>query len=77
MSPASYSICGKFTAACCAETVQDFQQALSAATFLLEEVDHSTKYPLAEIRRFRCYETAMVIAYARPFSKRKGISDTS
>jgi hypothetical protein len=53
-------------------SIQDFQQALSAATFLLEEVDHSTKYPLAEIRRFRCYETAMVIAYARPFSMAKG-----
>lgn len=50
----------------------DFQQALSAATFLLEEVEQSAQYPLAEIRRFRCYETAMVIAYARPFSLAKG-----
>jgi hypothetical protein len=50
----------------------DFQEALSAATFLVEEVDQSAKYPLAQIRRFRCYETAMVIAYARPFSMAKG-----
>lgn len=49
----------------------DFQQALSAATFLLE-ADDSAKYPLAEIRRFRCYETAMVVAYARPFLMAKG-----
>jgi len=53
-------------------SVRDFQEALSAATFLLEEVDQSEKYPLAEIRRFRCYETAMVIAYARPFSMARG-----
>ena len=42
----------------------DLQQALSAATFLLEEVDETANYPLAEMRRLRCYETAMVIAYA-------------
>jgi hypothetical protein len=53
-------------------SVRDFQEALSAATFLLEEVDESAEYPLAEIRRFRCYETAMVIAYARPFSMARG-----
>jgi hypothetical protein len=53
-------------------SVHDFEQARSAATFLLEQVDSSAKYPLAEMRRFRCYETAMVIAYARPFSMAKG-----
>jgi hypothetical protein len=50
----------------------DFQQALSAATFLLEDVDETEKYSLAQLRRFRCFETAMVIAYARPFSMAKG-----
>ena len=50
----------------------DFQQALSAATFLLEEVDESAQYSLPELRRFRCYETNMVIGYARPFSMAKG-----
>jgi hypothetical protein len=51
----------------------DFQQALSAATFLLEDVEEgAAKYSLADLRRFRCYETSMVIAYARPFSMAKG-----
>lgn len=53
-------------------STQDFQQALSAATFLLEEVDDGERYTLAEMRRFRGYETAMVVAYARPFSMAKG-----
>jgi hypothetical protein len=53
-------------------SVRDFQEALSAATFLLADVDQSAEYRLAEMRRFRCYETAMVIAYARPFSIAKG-----
>ena len=53
-------------------SVRDFQEALSAATFLLGEVDNSINYPIAAIRRFRCYETTMVIAYARPFSMAKG-----
>ena len=41
----------------------DFQQALSATTYLLEEVDGSVNSGLAELRRFRCCETTMVIAY--------------
>src|SRR3984893_14857438 len=53
-------------------SVHDFEQARSVATFLLEQVDQFAKYSLAEMRRFRCYETAMVIAYARPFSMAKG-----
>jgi hypothetical protein len=51
---------------------QDFQHALSAATFLLEEVSEGGRYRLEEMRRFRCYETTMVVAYARPFSMAKG-----
>lgn len=51
---------------------RDFAIVRSAATFLLEEVDEEKSYPLAEIRRLKCYETAMVIAYARPFSMAKG-----
>ncbi len=50
----------------------DFTQALSASTFLLQEVDEAKKYPLAELRRFRCYETTLVVCYARPFSQAKG-----
>jgi hypothetical protein len=53
-------------------SIQDFQIAGSAATFLLEDVDETAGYPLAELRRFRCYETTMVIAYARPFSMARG-----
>jgi hypothetical protein len=53
-------------------SIHDFEQARSGATFLLEEVDESAKYALPEMRRFRCFETAMVVAYARPFSMAKG-----
>jgi hypothetical protein len=54
-------------------SLHDFGQALSAATFLLEDVEEDVeKYSRADLRRFRCYETAMVIAYARPFSMAKG-----
>lgn len=54
-------------------SIQDFQIAASAAVFLLEDVDETAKYSLADLRRFRCYETTMVIAYARPFSIAKGL----
>lgn len=53
-------------------SIHDFEQSRSAATFLLEEVNDAAKYPLVEMRRFRCLETAMVVAYARPFSMAKG-----
>lgn len=51
---------------------RDFSIANSASVFLLEEVDPSATYDLAALRRFRCYETTMVVAYARPFSMAKG-----
>ncbi len=50
----------------------DFRHALSAATFLCEEVDWSESYRTNEIRRFKCYETTMVVAYARPFTQARG-----
>lgn len=50
----------------------DFAQARSAATFLLEELEDDVPYGLPAWRRFRCYETTMVVAYARPFSQSKG-----
>jgi hypothetical protein len=53
-------------------SVRDFQHALSAATFLLAEVDDAGRYRLENLRRFRCYETTMVVAYARPFSRARG-----
>ncbi|MCT7377398.1 hypothetical protein [Chelativorans salis] len=49
----------------------DFQLALSAAAFL-SECDPDEKYSKVELRRFRCYETAMIMGYTRPFSEAKG-----
>lgn len=49
----------------------DFQMALSAITFL-DEVEEDRKYSIPELRRFRCYETAFIVAYCRPFTRAKG-----
>ena len=49
-------------------SVADFQMALSAAEFL-SECDPNSKYQREQLRRFRCYETTMVVSYCRPFSK--------
>jgi hypothetical protein len=45
----------------------DFQQALSALTFLLEDYDFDEKYDKVSLRRFRCYESTLIISMARPF----------
>lgn len=50
----------------------DFQQALSALTFLMEECDFDAKYTNVQLRKFRCYETSVVIAFARPFEISRG-----
>ena len=50
----------------------DFQQALSALTFLLEDCDFDQHYTKVELRRFRCYETALIVSMARPFEKSRG-----
>lgn len=50
----------------------DFRHALSAATFLLEDCDWSRDYRNEDRRRFRCYETTMVVAYGRPFAQARG-----
>lgn len=51
----------------------DFRHALSAATFLIQEVDWGTGRSTQEDRRrFKCYETSMVVSYARPFSTARG-----
>lgn len=44
----------------------DFQMALSAATFLAECEPH-VKYSMVDLRRFRCFETTLIVAYSRPF----------
>jgi len=49
-----------------------FQQALSALTLLLEEWDYATKYSTAELRKFQCYENAVIVAFARPFEVSRG-----
>jgi hypothetical protein len=49
----------------------DFQLALSACEFLYE-CEADKKYSKIELRRFRCYETAMITAYTRPFSQSRG-----
>jgi hypothetical protein len=45
----------------------DFQQALSALTFLLEECDFDEPHTNVDLRRFRCFESTMTISLARPF----------
>lgn len=50
----------------------DFQQALSALTFLLEDCDFKEKYNKIELRRFRCYESTLIISIARPFETTRG-----
>lgn len=50
----------------------DFRHSFSAATFLLEDCDWTKRYQTKELRRFRCYETTMVVAYGRPFARAKG-----
>jgi hypothetical protein len=57
---------------------RDFQESLSAITFMLEEMDPQEEetYTLPELRRLRCYETTAIVAYARAFnSQRKGKRD--
>jgi hypothetical protein len=49
----------------------DLQLALSAGAFLME-CEPGEKYSKVELRRFRCYETALVTAYTRAFSQSKG-----
>ena len=50
----------------------DFQQALSALTFLVEECDYTAKYSRVELRKFQCYENAAIVAFARPFEVSRG-----
>lgn len=50
----------------------DFQQALSALTFLLEEWDYGAKYSKVERRKFQCYKNAAIVAFARPFKVGRG-----
>ncbi|MCM2476612.1 hypothetical protein HGO38_24505 [Rhizobium sp. CG5] len=50
----------------------DLQMALSAITFLGQEIDQDAKYSKIELRRFKCYETTFVVSYGRAFTKSNG-----
>jgi hypothetical protein len=50
----------------------DFQQALSALTFLKEECEFDRKYNKVELRRFRCFETTLIVSFSRPFKAGRG-----
>jgi hypothetical protein len=50
----------------------DFQQALSALTFLMDECDFDVKYSKIQLRKFRCYETTVIVSFARPFESSRG-----
>src|ERR1700738_5146630 len=52
-------------------SMNDLQQALSACEFMYE-CDETQTYSKIELRRFRCYETTLVVAYTRPFSQSRG-----
>lgn len=53
-------------------TLRDLSHARSALTFIREDVDFDAKYTLADLRRFQCYETTLVVSYCRPFSDSVG-----
>jgi len=50
-------------------SMRDLAHARSALTFIREDVDFDKEYPLAELRRFQCYETTVIVSYSRPFSQ--------
>jgi hypothetical protein len=52
-------------------SLNDLQQALSACEFLYE-CEEANTYSKIELRRFRCYETTLVVAYTRPFNQSRG-----
>lgn len=53
-------------------SLRDFAHARSAITFVREDVDFKATYNLAELRRFQCYETSLIVSYCRPFSESSG-----
>lgn len=57
----------------------DFQQALSALTFLCEECDFDGRYSNIQLRKFRCFETTAIVSFSRPFKvgRRRKVLDLS
>lgn len=52
-------------------SLNDLRQALSASA-LLHECDEDASYSKVDLRRFRCFETTLVVAYTRPFTQSRG-----
>ncbi|POB91134.1 hypothetical protein CRN41_22295 [Vibrio vulnificus] len=50
----------------------DFQQALSALTFLMDECDYQQSYSAIQLRRLRCFENTLIVSFARPFKVGRG-----
>lgn len=50
----------------------DFQQALSALTFLWEECDFEEHRSRVQLRKFRCFETTAIVSFSRPFKVGRG-----
>ncbi|NTG30120.1 hypothetical protein G6K88_31275 [Agrobacterium rhizogenes] len=50
-------------------SLRDIAHSSSAATFIHQDVDFEEKYGRADLRRFMCYETTLIVSYARPFSQ--------
>ncbi|MGR2875730.1 hypothetical protein [Vibrio vulnificus] len=50
----------------------DFQQALSALTFLMDECDYQQRYSVVQLRRFRCFENTLIVSFSRPFKVGRG-----
>ena len=50
----------------------DFQQALSALTFIWEECDFDEQYSSEQLRKFRCFESTAIVSFSRPFKVGRG-----
>ncbi|QWZ64894.1 hypothetical protein [Aeromonas sp. FDAARGOS 1417] len=50
----------------------DFQQALSAVTFLMQECEYDKKCSHIDLRRLKCFETTLIVSFARPFKVGRG-----
>lgn len=50
----------------------DFQQALSALTFLIQECEYDKSYSCVDLRRFKCFETTLIVSFSRPFKTGRG-----
>lgn len=50
----------------------DFQQALSAVSFITNEFDFNGEYGTHEIRRYRSFEANFIISMARPLEQTRG-----